>query len=707
MNGLNYLLQSNLYLIIFYAFYWLLLRKETFNNYNRAYIVLSGVASFTIPLWNLDVIQAWFITQKTRDAITQMNIGEFVIAKGKSESDFQITDYLSVIYGFGCLILGAKLIMNIFNLYQFMYGIAPIKKAFSFFNNIFIAEGLDPDDVIYDHERVHASQYHSFDVLLFEVIGIICWFNPVIYLYKIAIKNIHEFIADEIASAKMPSKVEYAMLLFSEQFQTHPSVLVSNFFTKTSLKLRIQMLNKRRSNKIAVLKYGLIFPIFLGMLVITSVAIAKGKEISDMLTFNKNIEGTVLNYDYLPIVGATVVVANSNVGTTTDKNGKFILQTDHSNTELVFSHVSYLSKQLNVINAEPITITLKRQTKELQGAFVLAKQDGIDDFELKSDVFDSPKSAEIDLINDDKIIEKNAEYIGGTSELYNFLERHLRYPAEAKANRKQGIVYTKFMVNEKGEISNVKIVNPLGYMGFIGFGLETEAKRVVSNMPKWLPAIQNGEPVSSDFTLPIQFILDGKIQEKQSEGKTYIMDTKKNISVDPSLFIINGKETSKKEFENIEPNQIESMSVLNGENATKKYGDKGKEGVVEIITNDKTTISDFEKIKENDEIFNVVEKQAEFPGGTTSLGNYLAKNLKYPMPAQRAMVEGKVFVSFVINKTGEISDVQILKGLGFGLDAEAIRLIQNMPKWTPAKQSGREVNSRFNIPIMFELKNIK
>jgi TonB family protein len=103
------------------------------------------------------------------------------------------------------------------------------------------------------------------------------------------------------------------------------------------------------------------------------------------------------------------------------------------------------------------------------------------------------------------------------------------------------------------------------------------------------------------------------------------------------------------------------------------------------------------------EIFTVVEQQPEFKGGMAKLGQYLQSSLKYPAAAQKANVQGRVFVNFIVDKTGEVSDVKILKGLGFGIDEEAIRVVQNMPRWKPAMQSGRVVNVRFNLPINFEL----
>lgn len=104
-----------------------------------------------------------------------------------------------------------------------------------------------------------------------------------------------------------------------------------------------------------------------------------------------------------------------------------------------------------------------------------------------------------------------------------------------------------------------------------------------------------------------------------------------------------------------------------------------------------------------EEIFTAVEQQAEFPGGIAGFARYLQRNLKYPAAAQRANVQGKVYVQFVINTDGSVQDVSVIKSVGFGCDEEAIRVIKSGPRWNPGKQSGRAVRSRFTQPITFQL----
>ncbi len=107
---------------------------------------------------------------------------------------------------------------------------------------------------------------------------------------------------------------------------------------------------------------------------------------------------------------------------------------------------------------------------------------------------------------------------------------------------------------------------------------------------------------------------------------------------------------------------------------------------------------------EETETIHIISENPPMPeGGFEALGKYLQKSLKYPEQARRMNVEGKVFVQFVIDKDGSPSDITVLKGIGSGCDEEAVRVIKNMPKWTPGKQRGRPVKVRMSLPIVFKL----
>ena len=108
--------------------------------------------------------------------------------------------------------------------------------------------------------------------------------------------------------------------------------------------------------------------------------------------------------------------------------------------------------------------------------------------------------------------------------------------------------------------------------------------------------------------------------------------------------------------------------------------------------------------KKNQKVFDVVEQMPEYPGGQAALFEYLSKNIKYPADAEKKKVEGKVFVTFVVDTDGKITEVSLLRKVFPSLDAEAIRVISAMPNWIPGKQKGQAVRVKYTVPIMFRLK---
>ena len=108
--------------------------------------------------------------------------------------------------------------------------------------------------------------------------------------------------------------------------------------------------------------------------------------------------------------------------------------------------------------------------------------------------------------------------------------------------------------------------------------------------------------------------------------------------------------------------------------------------------------------QKNQKVFDIVEQMPEYPGGQAALFEYLSKNIKYPADAEKKKVEGKVFVTFVVDTDGKITEVSLLRKVFPSLDAEAIRVISAMPNWIPGKQKGQAVRVKYTVPIMFRLK---
>lgn len=125
---------------------------------------------------------------------------------------------------------------------------------------------------------------------------------------------------------------------------------------------------------------------------------------------------------------------------------------------------------------------------------------------------------------------------------------------------------------------------------------------------------------------------------------------------------------------------------------------EGNKDIIDVPTDPVVTDPDEGKI------FTVVEEMPSFPGGEEKLFDYLRKNIKFPPVARENGIQGRVFVTFVVDKDGKVKDARILRGIGGGCDEEALRVISNMPDWKPGKQNGRSVSVQYNLPVNFTLK---
>jgi TonB family protein len=192
-------------------------------------------------------------------------------------------------------------------------------------------------------------------------------------------------------------------------------------------------------------------------------------------------------------------------------------------------------------------------------------------------------------------VEQQPGFPGGNQACATYLRTNIKYPAEARKNKIQGRVITSFVVMKDGSIGDVKVLNGIGY------GADEEAVRVIKNMPKWYPGMQNGHPVNVQYTMPIAFTLDGKqlkpARERQTpplilkhtplvagdattlktgDGTTFI---EMKGAIKP-LYMVDGKEVT--DLGTINPKEIQSISVLKDASATSIYGDKGKNGVIVV-----------------------------------------------------------------------------------------------------------------------------
>ena len=174
---------------------------------------------------------------------------------------------------------------------------------------------------------------------------------------------------------------------------------------------------------------------------------------------------------------------------------------------------------------------------------------------------------------------------------------------------------------------------------------------------------------------------------------------------DPVIFVDNVKCN---DISKIDKNSIDHINVIKTPEAIKKlYGDnvEYKNGVVEIFTKDGTNKQEQKPVpvSSSNKVFDVVDVIPSFPGGNKELMDYIHKGIVYPESCLKNKKQGRVLVSFVVEKNGSLSDLKILRSVNSEFDKEAVRLVKSMPKWTPAIKNGKYVRCKYVIPVTFKL----
>lgn len=637
MSWSHYLLQVNIYLVVFYAFYRLLLTKETYFVLNRAYLICSGVFSLAIPFIQLDWFSKQEISQQIYVQVEQFNQ---LITQGAVVAEAKR-------FNWGSLIVAIYLLGILFFLGRFVVQLVGVKKmfndarnglAFSFWNKKIVANNLPGLETVNHHEDIHVKQLHTFDVLFFELLGILTWFNPVIYLYKATVKNIHEYLADEAAAKFQGNKEAYSMLLLNQAFGVNVNTLTNGFLRKSMIKKRIFMLYKERSRKTAIVKYGIFVPLFALALLLSSSTIRKNEQLlaaaeQVQLEEAKAAVAEVLNLT--PERSVEVVLAEPTVRFPIPKGSKEV-EGINSFYKYLGNTVKYptlaaenkvqgnLIVTFKVINRKTTDIkieaklgagcdeeivkrisaykdgALKDGSYSLKVAFIL--QGSSAPF-LNETVKNKPNFISLNTISivgypfePDEVhsfvsMENPPNFPGGTSDFFKFLADNIKYPEEAAKQDIQGNVFVSFVVEKDGSINDIKIDRPLGY------GTDEEAIRVLKLSPKWNPGTQNGKAVRVKYSLPIKFSLGKRQTGAIKNFKVQSRDGVVQLSGDQlslrgadfddgklPLYILDGEVVENGQITGIDTKTIETINILKDENATILYGEKGKNGVILITT---------------------------------------------------------------------------------------------------------------------------
>ncbi|SHG39895.1 BlaR1 peptidase M56 [Pedobacter caeni] len=328
MNWLYYLLEANLYLALFYGCYRLLFHKETFYTLNRYFLISSTLLSFVLPLLQIGYLNRFF--QDSGAA----QIPATALVKPIAEQENLFYPVLTILYWLVVIFFSLKLGRGLYQIIALSrkterhhdgevvhISIEQGTAAFSFFNLLFIQPDAAGKETILKHEMVHIRQKHSLDILFFEIVQTLNWFNPISYLIKKDIKLLHEYIADELTTKEEIRKHDYALFLIRNSFGAEMKQLSNQIFNPSILKQRINMLNKEKSTGRARLKLLFALPLVGGMLLTSTVAFTKDYGLLDfypdkMSSINSrdNVQDTIKKKEAKKnhrVPGAKVLKANS------------------------------------------------------------------------------------------------------------------------------------------------------------------------------------------------------------------------------------------------------------------------------------------------------------------------------------------------------------------------------------------------------------
>lgn len=649
MNALDYLLKANLYGLLFAGCYVLLLRRHTFLLLNRAYLLLAVVLTLTLPLLSLT-------PEETAQLPVAVPVGVLTLPSTSAYDAVTIPvpdepsgpDWMQVaVMAYGLIALGllTRLSWRIYRIYQLIrrsvrqsYGcytlVLPTDAniaTFSFFRYIVLSPADAGNSLVLRHEQVHARQWHSADVIGLAIVRALAWGCPVLWLFNWALRQVHEFLADRYAIEQVTQPSEYARFLVDYAFGLRPEPLTNGFFNPTLLRQRIQMLHRQATTRWALGKYLLLLPLSLLLVAMTSVPHELKALVQQATGQRIVVKGRLTSAaDGKALPGADIYVKGKQSGTSTDAKGMYAINvaTDES---LVFSYEGF---RTDIVALGGLASKLKNGVLVLNPRLQPTQEDELPAMGATADYKAVKPNPAMPLKTVPYSVVKNGETYTATSEqatfptgipgLMNYVAHNLRYPAKTKASGIEGDVYVLFTVSPSGKVTNARVNKAIDSPGG---GCREEAVRVVSKMPDWLPAKQQGRPVAARYQIPIRFALDhtaktsttpqavptdsvpksGKLWRPSGDYPSH--STNKNryglplpdslrlfpdskvtvristLSQPEPLYVIDGVILEKGNIRDVfKPELIENVSVLKGDAATGAYGEKGKNGVIEITT---------------------------------------------------------------------------------------------------------------------------
>lgn len=476
-----YLLKLNIALIALFGFYKLMFSSDTFFSWRRASLIGMYFVAMLVPGLNCSY---WI--NKSVGMVSMANeyaaivLPAVTVTPGGGGSIGWETTAMTIYTMVACLFL-LRFFWQLVSIVRLrnkcrttdingtkVYLLESDEGPFSFFNWIFInptKHNRQETDEIMTHELAHCRQLHSIDVLFTELFAIVFWANPFVWLLKREVRLNLEYLADNNVLAGGTDSKKYQYHLLGLAYRKNVAT-ISNNFNVLPLKKRIKMMNKKRTKRIAKVKYALYIPLAAALLVVSNIETV-ARDIANVAKAMPMAKASVKQETMVDLSfsnKATVAVeSRKNVQSTEAierKDNKMEVQADNRNSEMSAQKVEETTE---VANEESVEKGPKKSPKK---------------------VYDH--------------IENMPTFNGN---LNQWLVQNMKYPVEAMNKKEQGKVIVQFIVSKNGEVSEPKIIRS------VSPALDKEACRIVLAMPKWNPGKLKGKPVAVRFVLPITFRL--------------------------------------------------------------------------------------------------------------------------------------------------------------------------------------------------------
>ena len=543
---IGHLLPIAVTIAVLWLVYRLLFRNSNRLYFNRYFLLTSMLLALAMPLLGLlsglEVPQMATLKQSLFNGTLlneivvtpdgQPMLPEVTVTTSTAPSRFSLWQVIGGIYLIG---VGVMTLLFLFKLAKLMVLIirSPKRKmssctavftgreqgSFSFFRYAFFPnENVDPD--IMRHEMSHISHHHSWDILFAEVMMILQWFNPFVYLYKKELQSLHEYMADRDVVATGVDKKNYMMLILQQCTAVDFSGM-SNNFSLILTKKRIKMITKNEKAKGLWWRLLATLPV-LAVLLIANTKVAAQEQKSEKIDINvemgwfevyddfgnpMNLTDTVIyNEDGSYVKFETTEAPDPISGEMRSKITATCCNADGTPNQDIQFHISAMEKHgdTTMYQVDPFSFS-------------------VDKLKLKILTTEDTPTQVLEKDNDTvfQMVEQMPEFPGGVEAMMHYVANNVKYPQEARDKNISGRVFVSFVIEKDGSVNEVKV------MRGIGGGCDEEAVRVVKNMPKWKPGMQKGKPVRVSYMMPLNFKLtEGQPNPSLGEARVSKVESK-------------------------------------------------------------------------------------------------------------------------------------------------------------------------------------